>query len=202
MSLSQALGRWRGPAYDGVDQPSVRQAAVELDELRLDTVEEWAEAALAVGVSADVAETLAPEVVRHPLRERLRGLLMKALHDTGRRADALRVFREGRALMAEELGVEPGAPLQALHQELLGDDWPPRSRPTPVPVQLPADLADFTGRTRACARSPAARRYACAAPPASARRRWPSSSLPTSAPAWSRSAARSAWTTSGPSCRG
>ena len=49
VSLSRALGRWRGPAYDGVDQPSVRQAAVELDELRLDTVEEWAEAALASG---------------------------------------------------------------------------------------------------------------------------------------------------------
>lgn len=140
----RALDRWRGPAYDGVDLPVVRAVASELDELRVDVLEDWAAVALAVGAASDVAEALAAELARHPLRERLRALLMQALTATGRRADALRVYREGHAVLVEELGVEPGADLQSLHQELLNDDTPPV--PDAAPVLLPPRLADFTGR--------------------------------------------------------
>lgn len=116
-SFRRAVDRCRGPAYDGVDVPSVRAAAAELDELRIDALEDWAQSALAAADAADVAAELARELVTHPLRERLRALLMQAQDRIGRRDDALRVYDEGRALIASELGVQPGLRLQNLHRE-------------------------------------------------------------------------------------
>lgn len=144
-ALARGLRRWRGPAYEGIDLPAVRAAASLLDQLRLDIVEEWAEASLSAGIIGDVVDLLTAEIGRQPLRERMRALLMQALDRTGRRADALQVFREGRAVLAEELGVEPGPTLQALHLGLLGGSEPIGS-PRPGPLLLPPDLQDLTGR--------------------------------------------------------
>lgn len=146
-SFRHALDRWRGPAYDGIDVPAVRAAATDLDELRLDALEDWAQAALTAGEVTDLAAELARELARHPLRERLRGLLMRALDGVGRRAEALRVYQEGRVQIATELGVDPGPELRSLHQDLLRQDGVDSQRSAPrVPAMLPPGLADFTGR--------------------------------------------------------
>lgn len=146
-SSRRAVDRCRGPAYDGVDVPSVRAAAAELDELRIGALEDWAQSALAAADAADVAAELARELVTHPLRERLRALLMQAQDRIGRRDDALRVYDEGRTLIASELGVQPGLRLQNLHRELLRADRAQADRRTPAaPVMLPPELADFSGR--------------------------------------------------------
>ncbi|MEH0934336.1 ATP-binding protein, partial [Micromonospora psammae] len=90
-----------------------------------------------------------------PLRDRLRGQLMLALSAVGRQADALAVYREGRRIYAEELGIEPGAALQELHQRVLAGDLAlagPED-PAPAPVRaLPRAISDFIGRQQTVSR--------------------------------------------------
>src|SRR5208282_4079305 len=95
-------------------------------------------------------------VADHPLRERMRGLLMIALYRCGRPAEALRAFAEGRRVLADELGIDPGSDLSRIHQQVLTADpaldapGGPRPRAegmvTPVPAQLPLDAPGFSGR--------------------------------------------------------
>ncbi|MGK5523305.1 AfsR/SARP family transcriptional regulator, partial [Micromonospora sp. URMC 107] len=68
-------------------------------------------------------------VRRYPLRERLRGQLMLALHRSGRTADGLGVYRDGRAVLSTQLGIEPGKELRDLHRAMLGGGTPPTGRP-------------------------------------------------------------------------
>src|SRR5262249_50327776 len=88
----------------------------------------------------------------HPLRERLRQLLMLALYRSGRQADALTAYTQARAHLMEHLGIEPSPELQRLHKQILTRD-PDLQTPItasagpPVPRQLPADIAGFTGRS-------------------------------------------------------
>lgn len=148
--LRQAIGLWRGPAVPEL-RHTVRgqRLAVPLDAEYLAAVEECATAALAAGHGADLAELLRSALDDHPLRERLRALLMRLLYRAGRQAEAARLFDQGRRLLADELGLDPGADLRSAYAELLdgdGDQPTPRRRPA-GPAQLPADVADFTGRT-------------------------------------------------------
>ncbi|GAA2792622.1 hypothetical protein GCM10020219_074710 [Nonomuraea dietziae] len=83
------------------------EEAARLEELRLRAVEQRAESMLALGRAEETVEGLAAAVAAHPLRERLREQLMRVLRLAGRRADALRSYREARELLAEELGIEP-----------------------------------------------------------------------------------------------
>ena len=76
---------------------------------------------LSLGRYAAVAAELPPWLFRLPLRERLRGLLMIALYRLGCRVEALKLYRDGRRLMASQVGLEPGARLQALHRHILAD---------------------------------------------------------------------------------
>ncbi|TXS58140.1 AfsR/SARP family transcriptional regulator, partial [Streptomyces sp. t39] len=114
--LTEALGLWRGPAYaDFADEASVRGAAQRLDEQRLSVTEEQAEARLAVGDHLLLAGELTDLVERHPLRERLRAAQIRALYLAGRQSEALASYESLRARLAEDLGVDPGPPLTALH---------------------------------------------------------------------------------------
>lgn len=143
----EALGLWRGEPLGGAQGTWADNERARLGELRYAAIEERVEAELQRGDGTDIAE-LTSLVAGQPLRERLRAQLMRALHQAGRQADALAVYQEGRTVLDEELGLEPGAELRQAHDLVLqGDD---HQQPEPVevtrPSQLPFDIADFTGR--------------------------------------------------------
>lgn len=151
-----ALALWRGDAFDGVTRAGIEAEAARLDELRLGVVEECIEAELATGQHANAVVELTRLLAQHPLRERLRGQLMLGLYRSGREAEALAVYRSGYDRVTAELGVEPGADLQALHHAILTRQPRLLSSPGPataafaddylVPSQMPMSVPDFTGR--------------------------------------------------------
>jgi DNA-binding SARP family transcriptional activator/tetratricopeptide (TPR) repeat protein len=121
--LGDGLALWRGPplsdlAYERFAQPYVAR----LDELRLTALEDRCEAELRCGHATEVIAELRALTARHPLRERLRSQLMLALYRAGRQADALEVYRDTRATLVEELGIEPSAELQRLERAILQQD--------------------------------------------------------------------------------
>jgi predicted ATPase/DNA-binding SARP family transcriptional activator len=148
--LAEALGLWRGPALaEFADRPWAQAEAARLEELRLAAVELRAELRLAAGRHGELVGELEALVATHPLRERPRGQLMLALYRSGRQADALRAYRETRAVLAEELGIDPSPELQRLHQAILTQDPAldavPDGRRQP-PHNLPERLTSFVGR--------------------------------------------------------
>ncbi|MFF0253025.1 BTAD domain-containing putative transcriptional regulator [Micromonospora zamorensis] len=150
-----ALALWRGPALSGIPSRSVRRRAQALDEQRLTVLEECVDVELRLGRAAELIDELVESVDQHPLRERLRGQLMLALSSVGRQADALAVYREGRRFYADELGIEPGAELQKLHQRVLAGDLAltgREARPIAPVRSLPRAIGDFTGRQQTLAR--------------------------------------------------
>uniref|UniRef100_UPI0006E184B6 AfsR/SARP family transcriptional regulator n=1 Tax=Streptomyces graminilatus TaxID=1464070 RepID=UPI0006E184B6 len=121
--LSEALGLWRGPeALEGLGQSFARIEAARLAELRLIAQEESFALGLELGGADRMIAPLLAHVAAHPLRERPRGQLMTALYRAGRVSDALRTYQEGRAILREELGIDPGPQLRSLHQAVLTDD--------------------------------------------------------------------------------
>ncbi|RGC65015.1 Regulatory protein AfsR [Micromonospora sp. MW-13] len=163
----RGLALWRGPALGGVESELLVGEAARLDEMRLAALEERIGSELALSRLAEVVAELTDLVSRHPFRERMRGHLMTALCGLGRQSDALAVYRVGRARLTEELGIEPGPELRAIHARILrggtsgalparpsaADRAPggPRPEPAgegrpPAPAQLPPAPADFVGR--------------------------------------------------------
>jgi DNA-binding SARP family transcriptional activator len=160
--LHSALALWRGPVCDGLTSPFLDAQRDQLNERRMAVVEECIELDLAVGDRADLIAELRQLVTEYPLRERLHSLLMLALYRSGRRADALAAFQDVRHLLRDELGVDPAAPLQRLHQQILAADPELGSAPhagllsngsssmsqrLPLPAQLPHSMPGFSGRT-------------------------------------------------------
>ncbi len=117
--LAEALGLWRGPALDGVEQRFARDAARRWDELRLECREQRMAAELALGRHAAVVADLEDLVARHPFREPLCASLVLALYRCGRQADALERLRAHRRTLIEELGLEPGPRLRHLERAVL-----------------------------------------------------------------------------------
>lgn len=112
--LREALALWRGaPLADLADQPFLEHDAARLEEMRLLVLERALEADLACGRHADALAEAEGLVHAHPLRERPRELVMRALYGAGRQAEALEVYRRTRATFVEELGIEPGPALQS-----------------------------------------------------------------------------------------
>lgn len=150
-----ALRLWRGRALDGIDSLLVRAGATDLDEQRIAAIEERLALELDLGRHHELIGELFALAAEFPLRERLRGQLMLALHRSGRAAEALQVYQQARRMMIDELGIEPGSELQRLQRAILTSDPSldlPAGRRSPaqgarqVPRLLPADIADFTGR--------------------------------------------------------
>lgn len=147
--LRRALALWRGRPLADIGSDRMRERFLAgLEEERLTALEARMDADLRLGRHAELVTELPGLLAEHPLRERMRGQLMTALYRCGRRAEALRVFHETRALTVAELGVEPGPELQRLHRELLTEPRP-APEPAPRPVSrnhLPRDVPDFAGR--------------------------------------------------------
>lgn len=119
--LEEALGWWRGPAYaEFTDESWARAERSRLGELRLHAVERRAAARLDLGRAADAVPDLDAHVAEHPWREDAWRLLALALYRTGRQGDALAVLRRARALLGEQLGVDPGPALRRLEADILG----------------------------------------------------------------------------------
>ena len=121
--LRDALGLWRGPALPELaDEPFAQTEIGRLEQMRLDAVEDHAEAELSLGRHAQAIDTLEAVVAHHPYRERSRALLMLALYRGGRQADALDAYRDARRVLVEELGIEPGPQLRELQEAILAQD--------------------------------------------------------------------------------
>ncbi|MFI0352611.1 BTAD domain-containing putative transcriptional regulator [Actinomadura sp. 9N407] len=136
----EALALWRDDALTDVPGAIRRRLA----ELRLATVEDRIEAELAGPAGpGELAAELEELTALHPLRERLRTLLVRVLHADGRQAEALRAYADYQRLLAEELGADPGPELQAVHLAVLrGGRDTPRSGGT----NLRAPLTSFVPR--------------------------------------------------------
>jgi WD40 repeat protein/DNA-binding SARP family transcriptional activator len=122
-TLRRADALWRGRALDDLaDQPSLRADIARLEELRVAAAEARVVAELALGRHAELVPELEALTARHPLREGLWAHLMTALYRSGRKADALAVYRRARSALVEELGLEPSAELRRLEQQVLQQD--------------------------------------------------------------------------------
>jgi DNA-binding SARP family transcriptional activator/Tfp pilus assembly protein PilF len=171
--LAEALDLWRGGALADVPPSALVTAEAErLEESRLSALELRIEADLGCGRGAQLVPELRRLLSDHPLREGLWALLIRALDGAGRHAEALTAYGQAREVIAEELGVDPGPELQRLYQAMLTADAGtrepaaaaataqpagssaegthrragPGSPSRRAPAQLPADVADFTGR--------------------------------------------------------
>ena len=121
--LREALSLWRGsPLADFTYEPFAGPAILRLEEVKITALEARIDADLALGRHGDLVGELQSLVSAHPLRERLRGQLMLALYRSGRQAEALATYRETRATMLEELGIDPSPELQELERAVLRQD--------------------------------------------------------------------------------
>jgi DNA-binding SARP family transcriptional activator/tetratricopeptide (TPR) repeat protein len=164
---ADAAGRtarlWRGtPLLNVPSQVLCDQVVPRLEQLRVQVVEDRVEADLRLGRCEGLVAELRDLTASHPLRERFHAQLITALARAGRQAEALEAYRSARTALVDELGVEPGAELRALHERILAGDgiaWgtpdpAPVAKASPVPVsqvsvprQLPAAARHFTGRS-------------------------------------------------------
>jgi DNA-binding SARP family transcriptional activator len=118
--LQRALDLWRGPALDDVAFETLASGEIaRLNELRLQVIEERIDLDLGEGLGGELVPELERLMRENPLRERLRGQLMVALYRSGRQTDALQAYLTARRVLVDELGVEPGPPLQRLYRSIL-----------------------------------------------------------------------------------
>ncbi|MGW1495430.1 AfsR/SARP family transcriptional regulator [Streptomyces sp. NPDC002402] len=152
--INKSLGLWDGEPLANVPGPYAENQRARLEEWRLQLLETRLDLDLEVGCHAEAVSELTALTAAHPLRERLRELLMLALYRSGRQAEALAVYADTRRMLADELGVDPRPELSRLQQRILQADAElarPSEEPAPAPqvtrpAQLPATVPDFTGR--------------------------------------------------------
>jgi WD40 repeat protein/DNA-binding SARP family transcriptional activator/energy-coupling factor transporter ATP-binding protein EcfA2 len=161
-AFRQSLALWRGMPWGELGyEHAIQPEAQRLRQLRLAVLEDRISADLESGRALGLVGELEGLVDDHPLRERFRFQLMLALYQSGRQADALRLFRETRRILGEELGIEPSRELQDLEEKILLQD-PSIDRPeTTAPAEdwalarnpykglrsfTQQDAADFFGR--------------------------------------------------------
>ena len=144
--LESSLELWRGDAFaDFAYEPFAAAEIARLTELRANAAEDRVVAMLLLDETAAAVATLESLVLQSPLRERLRELQLLSLYRNGRQADALRAYDATRRALADELGVEPGPGLRALHHRILDQD-----------PELSTNLGAFVGTTATRLLSPRA----------------------------------------------
>lgn len=173
-----ALALWRGTPLDEfpVLAHDASAQVAEWQEARLQALELRGDAALHLGRHADQLPELLRLVEEFPLRESFHAQLVRVLHRTDRRAEALAVYHRLRRTLVESVGIEPGPAARAAFQEALDDELPAAGAPAPasvagargagspgegalggapsqeavrtvaVPMALPRDTLSFTGR--------------------------------------------------------
>src|SRR5918994_7361565 len=150
-AASAALELWRGaPLADVASQPFAAPEIGRLEELHLRAVELTIDAELAAGRHGEVIGRLEALIAEEPLRERLHAQRMLALYRDGRQSEALEAYREARAALIEQIGVEPGPELKRLQEQILAQDPDLEAPPPPVelPVQLEGGSPLLAGRER------------------------------------------------------
>ena len=121
--LSSALELWGGPPLGGLAVDTLlRSDALRLGDTQLAAMQGRIEADLANGRHATVIAELRHLTREHGFNEVFWRQYMLALYRTGRAGDALVAFEEVRTLLADELGADPSAELQELHQRILQQD--------------------------------------------------------------------------------
>ncbi|MEV7009162.1 BTAD domain-containing putative transcriptional regulator [Streptosporangium sp. NPDC051022] len=153
--LREALGLWSGEALEDVHAHYVTGVRELWNDRRLSAYERLVEGELAAGRHGDLLDELAAQVTATPLREKLNGHLVLALHRAGRQADALAAARSYRTALADEQGLDPGHAFTELERAVLADDpalrladaAPVVSGPPRRSTFLPYDIPDFSGRT-------------------------------------------------------
>lgn len=146
----EALSLWRGAPLADLRGPHAEAEASRFAEYRTAALVGRAKAMLALDRLPEAVAELTRLVAENPLRESLHELLMLALDQGGRAAEALEVYRDFRARLVAELGMEPTAELQELHRRVLAGGAEPKfprmSAEATVPRQLPAVTGRFVGR--------------------------------------------------------
>ncbi|MEU3519572.1 BTAD domain-containing putative transcriptional regulator [Streptomyces sp. NPDC006654] len=172
-ALRRALACWRGNALVDTPSQALEIDAARLNERRVATQRQCLAIELDLGRHREVIDELAALLREHPYDEQAAEHLMVALYRCRRQGEALQVYERLRRTLADELGVDPAAPLRELHQRILTADPDltatiPAQVPSPtapqspaptvtgpamaLPVrQLPHDVPDFVGRTDALA---------------------------------------------------
>ncbi|MDA0180042.1 AAA family ATPase [Solirubrobacter phytolaccae] len=147
-TLEGALALWRDtPLADLAFEPPVQREIARLEDLHVDALELLTDAELELGHHAHLVERLERLVAEHPFRERFRAQLMLALYRCDRQADALQAYRDARATLADELGIEPGERLRELERAILTHDPRLDLAPiTPAATPEPTTAGAFVGR--------------------------------------------------------
>ncbi|WP_290055696.1 AfsR/SARP family transcriptional regulator [Amycolatopsis solani] len=153
-ALRESLSHWRGPALADIPSDLFRTVhAPRLERERLAALEDLFDAELGLGRHRELVHELQVAADAAPLRERLHGQLMLALHRSGQQAEAFSVYDRIKRALATELGVDPGVELQKVHEQVLAHDQGPAGAGAGgpaagelVPHELPADIPDFVGR--------------------------------------------------------
>ncbi|WP_020123601.1 BTAD domain-containing putative transcriptional regulator [Streptomyces canus] len=135
--LRKAVALWNGPCLNGISSELLARVAQQIDEERLAATETIVELELSLGRHHQLTAEVGRLVEENPLRERFRSQLMLALYRSGRQAEALDVYRRGRALFQEELGLEPSQDLRRLEQAIITDDPDLRHEPDAITMAVP-----------------------------------------------------------------
>ena len=148
--LQEALGLWRGAAYQGYRYTGFGAAEGDrLDELRRTATEDLIDSKLAGEDAGQLVSELEAMVREEPLRERRWGQLMLALYRAGRQAEALQAFTRAREVLVGDLGIEPGPELQRLQEAILSHDPElERGRPLREERVRPTDVCPYKGLAR------------------------------------------------------
>jgi predicted ATPase/DNA-binding SARP family transcriptional activator len=145
----EALDLWHGAALEEwCEQPWARAIVARLEEQRSSALESRLADDIEAGLASAAVAELTALVEQHPLRERLRVLLVKALYAAGRQADALSAYTQARHYLLDEVGLEPGPELRAVEAAVLAQDPSLAATPPRPAASPPAPVSALVGRER------------------------------------------------------